>query len=133
MAAFPGTYCPMHTAFAMGTKICGICTLVVGTNECGMYSRNIPATSSYTGEILHWSYVLDGNKVVFGCRKGLVQAILEMDKAGATVILLLSTCVPEAIGEDMETIAHEVAPQISAKLITVPLGNFKYLSYQLGY
>jgi nitrogenase molybdenum-iron protein alpha/beta subunit len=132
-AAFPGVHCPMHTALALASKIRGVSTLLIGTAECGYYSRNVPLSSPYGEEALHWNYVLDSKEVVFGFRKGLMEAIREMDKAGARLILLLSTCVPELIGLDMESICHEMQTEVKAMLIHLPLGNFKCGGYEPGY
>ena len=40
-AAFPGNHCPMHTALALSSNIKGMSTLLIGTAECGNYSRSI--------------------------------------------------------------------------------------------
>lgn len=96
----------MHTALSLAVKIRGVSTLIIGTSECGYYSRSVPLSSPYGDEAFHWNYVLDSKEVVFGFRKGLMKAIAEMDKAGARLILLLATCVPELIGEDIESICH---------------------------
>ncbi|HWQ78078.1 MAG TPA: nitrogenase component 1 [Anaerovoracaceae bacterium] len=130
-AAFPGNHCPMHTALALSSNIRGMSTLVVGTSECGNYSRNVIAKPK--GNELHWMYVLDASEVVFGCRKGLMEAIREMDISGANVIMLILTCVPEVIGEDIEGIVREMQPQINATLNFVQMGHFKYNSYPSGY
>ncbi len=132
-AAFPGNHCPMHTALSLGSRIKGVSTLVIGTAECGYYSRNVPLTSPYPDQGLHWTYVLDSKEVVFGFRDGLIQAVREMDEAGAKVILLLATCVPELVGEDIESICFEIQPFTKARLLHIPLGNFKCGSYQPGY
>lgn len=132
-AAFPGVHCPMHTALSLAVKIRGVSTLIIGTSECGYYSRSVPLSSPYGDEAFHWNYVLDSKEVVFGFRKGLMKAIAEMDKAGARLILLLATCVPELIGEDIESICHEMQQEVNAKLIHLPLGNFKCGGYEPGY
>ncbi len=130
-AAFPGNHCPMHTALALSSNIRGMSTLVVGTSECGNYSRNVIAKPK--DKELHWMYVLDADEVVFGCRKGLIKAIREMDVSGAKAIMLILTCVPEVIGEDIEGIIHEIQPQIKASLSFVQMGHFKCNSYPSGY
>lgn len=132
-AAFPGNHCPMHTALSLGARIKGVSTLVIGTAECGYYSRNVPLSAPSADQSLHWTYVLDQQEVIFGFRAGLTAALQEMDREGAKVILLLGTCVPELIGEDMESICAELQPRLSARLIPIPLGNFKCGSYQPGY
>lgn len=132
-AAFPGVHCPMHTALSLAAKIRGVSTLMIGTPECGYYSRNVVLSSPYGDEALHWTYLLDSKEVVFGFRKGLIKAIKEMDAAGAKLILIIATCVPELIGGDIESICFEMKPAIKAKLIHLPLGNFKCGSFEQGY
>lgn len=132
-AAFPGNHCPMHTALSLGARIEGMSTLVIGTAECSYYSRNVPNASRSREQGLHWTYLLDSREVVFGFRDGLIDAIKEMDKAGAKVILLLATCVPELIGEDIESICYEIQTKVRARLVHIPLGNFKCGSYEPGY
>ncbi|MCC5422260.1 nitrogenase component 1 [Clostridium botulinum] len=132
-AAFPGNHCPMHTALALSSRVKGMSTLVVGTPECGTYSRNIVSgIKSEEGE-LHWTYILDSNEVVFGCRRGLIKTIKEMDKSGAKAIMIILTCVPEIIGEDIEGIVHEMQPEVSAQLTFVLMAHFKCNSYPSGY
>ncbi|EJE7233985.1 nitrogen fixation protein NifE [Clostridium sporogenes] len=132
-AAFPGNHCPMHTALALSARVKGMSTLVVGTPECGTYSRNVVYNiKSQKGE-LHWTYILDSNEVVFGCRKGLIKTIKEMDKSGAKAIMIILTCVPEIIGEDIEGIVHETQPEVSAQLTYVLMAHFKCNSYPSGY
>lgn len=132
-AAFPGNHCPLHTALALSSNIKGMSTLVVGTAECGTYSRNVIYRSKHQNSGLHWMYVLDADEVVFGCRRGLVKAIRSMDEAGAKAIMLIFTCVPEVIGEDAEGIVHELQPEIGARLSYVQIGHFKCNSYPSGF
>ncbi|WP_454054955.1 nitrogenase component 1 [Clostridium sp. Marseille-Q7071] len=132
-AAFPGNHCPMHTALALSAQVKGMSTLVVGTPECGTYSRNIISRIKNEEGELHWTYILDSTEVVFGCRKGLIKAIKEMDKSGAKAIMIILTCVPEVIGEDIEAIVHELQPQVSAQLTFVLMAHFKCNSYPSGY
>lgn len=131
-AAFPGSHCPMHTALSLAVHISGVSTIVVGTPECGYYSRNIPLSVERRDAVFHWTYIPDSKEIVFGCRKGLTDAVLEMDKAGAKAILLISTCIPELIGEDMESLCIELQPKVNAVLIHVSLGNFKCGGYEPG-
>lgn len=131
-AAFPGSHCPLHPALALAGNIKGLSSLVIGTPECATYSRVVlPNTQVSQGE-LHWTYVLDASEVVFGCRQGLMDALQKMDQSGAKNILLLGTCVPELIGEDIESIVQEVQPKLSAHLICVMLGHFKCNSFPSG-
>ncbi len=131
--AADGIHCPLHMASAMVKRIGGLSSLVVGTQECATY-HNQPTGDPYgrNGGI-HWSYVLDANEVVFGCREGLIDALTEMDQAGAEIILVLVTCIPELIGEDMQGVIYEIQPKLKARLNFVPLAHFRCNGYAAGY
>ncbi|WP_324824621.1 nitrogenase component 1 [Sinanaerobacter sp. ZZT-01] len=132
-AAYPGKHCPMHTALALGARIKGMSTLVIGTSECATYSRNMILNEEVSRHALHYSYVLDANEVVFGFREGLMKALLQMEQEGANAVLVITTCVPEVIGEDIEGILWELRSKISMKVIHVAMGHFKGNSYPSGY
>ncbi|SHI14715.1 Nitrogenase molybdenum-iron protein, alpha and beta chains [Sporobacter termitidis DSM 10068] len=127
--AFPGSHCPLHPALALAGNIRGLSSLVIGTPECAVYSRVVLPKAQ--GD-LHWTYVLDAHEVVFGCRKGLMDTLQKMDQAGAKAVLLLGTCVPDLIGEDIEGLVREMQPRLSARLISVMTGHFKCNSYPSG-
>lgn len=123
-AAFPGSHCPMHSAARLAGSIQGLSSLVIGTQECAYYSRLVLRDSYGKAGELHWMYVLDANEVVFGCREGLIQALAEMDQADAKAILLIVTCLPDLIGEDIEAIIHELQPKLAARLISISAPHF---------
>ncbi len=131
-AAFPGNHCPMHTALALSGKVKGLSTLVIGTSECTTYSRMVISKAEGKNGELHWMYVLDSHEVVFGCRDGIVDAIKKMDAAGAKAVLIIVTCVPELIGEDIEGIIYEIQQDVKACLTFVLMGHFKCNSYPSG-
>lgn len=131
-SAFPGSHCPLHPALALAGNIKGLSSLVVGTPECVTYSRIVLSNAAVTPGEQHWMYVLDASEVVFGCRKGLMDALQAMDQAGAKAVLLIATCVPELIGEDIEGLVREAQPKLSARLIPVMMGHFKCNSFPSG-
>ncbi|MDS0527402.1 nitrogenase component 1 [Clostridium sp. SHJSY1] len=130
--ASPGKHCPMHTSIKLTNSIKGVSSLIVGTQECATYSRMVVKNSHGKDGELHWTYVLDSNEVVFGCRDGLIDALIEMDKHGAKAIMIIVTCVPELIGEDIESVIYEIQDSISAKLMFVMVGHFKCNGYPSG-
>jgi nitrogenase molybdenum-iron protein alpha/beta subunit len=132
-AVFPGSHCPMRIASFIVENIEGLSSLLIGMPECTTHSRLFsPKPENRHGE-LHWLYVLDAHEVVFGCRDGLMDALGKMDKAGVKAILLIVTCVPELIGEDIEGLIYEVQPKLSARVTFVMLGQFKNISYPPGW
>lgn len=131
-AVSPGNHCPMRIASVVVEDIKGLSSLLVGMQECTTHSRLFsPKPEGENGE-LHWLYVLDGHEIVFGCRDGLMDALRKMDKAGAEAILLIITCVPELIGEDVEGLVCEIQPELAARITFVMLGQFKNISYPPG-
>lgn len=131
-AVFPGNHCPMRIASVIVEDIKGLSSLLVGTPECATHSRLFsPMPEGRNGE-LHWLYVLDSNEVVFGCREGLMDALRKMDREGAEAVLIIATCIPELIGEDIEGMIHEIQPELTAKVTFVMLGQFKNVSYPPG-
>lgn len=131
-AVAPGSHCPMRIASVNVENISGLSSLLVGMPECTTYSRLFnPKPEGRNGE-LHWLYVLDANEVVFGCRAGLTAALKKMARAGAKAIVLIITCVPELIGEDIEGILEEMRPELTIPVTFVMLGQFKNTSYPSG-
>ena len=121
--AQPGSHCPMHTAISLSAGIKGLSSIVIGSRECAYYSRNVPQVAEFVNGH-HWSYVMDSDEVVFGCKDGLTDAIKQIDAAGAEAVALISTCVPEIIGDDIEGIIKEVQKQVKAKLLFMKVPQF---------
>lgn len=131
-AACPGSHCPMHMALAAIRGMSGVSSLVVGMPECGYYSRFVAATPYGKNGELHYVYELDSNEVVFGCRKGVKNALLQMDREGAKIIVIIVTCVPALIGEDMKSVIEELETEMKARAVFIDGAHFKRNGYQSG-
>lgn len=132
-AATPGHHCPMHTALAAMRNIRGISSLVLGMPECSFYSRYVMENPvEGTGE-LHYTYVLDSNEVVFGCREGLIKALEEMERDGAKAIMVIMTCIPALIGEDVKEITETFSLEHNAKAVCIDMAHYKRNGYEAGY
>lgn len=131
-AACPGSHCPMHMALATIRSMKGVSSLVVGMPECGYYSRFVAVTPFGQSGELHYVYELDSNEVVFGCRKGVKNALLQMSEEGAKVIVIILTCVPSLIGEDMESVIEELESEMETKVVFIDGAHFKRNGYQSG-
>lgn len=132
-AASPGSHCPLHMALAMIGNIKGVSSLVVGMAECGYYSRFVAGSPYGSQGELHYVYELDSNEVVFGCRKGLKESLLVMEREGAEVIVVIITCVPALIGEDTASVIEELRPFMKAKAVFIDAAHFKRNGYQYGF
>lgn len=131
--AAPGHHCPMHTSLASIKNLRGVSSLVIGMPECSFYSRYVMEESIVeTGE-LHYTYVLDSNEVVFGCRDGVLSALLEMEQDGAEAIVVIMTCIPALIGEDIKELTETFSLSHKAKAVCMDLAHYKRNGYEAGY
>ncbi len=131
-AVYSGGWCPMRVACNIVEDIEGVSYLMVGMPECATHSRGMNSLPEGPNGELRWLYVLDANEVIFGCRSGVIEALKEMDEAGAKAILMIATCVTDLIGEDFEGIISEVQPKMNARLSYVTLGQFKNFGSGIG-
>ncbi len=132
-AIYPGTHCPLFGATMIATHMEGLAVLVIGTEECTYYNKDFAILRN--GGIKKdrtYSYVLEENEVVFGCAKGVKEAIREVDKTNPDGILVITTCIPELIGEDIVGICHEVQNDVNAVLMPVQTEHFNQTSHMSG-
>ena len=129
----PGSHCPMHTALSILGQVRGLSSLVVGMPECGFYSRYVTDELPSLEHELHYTYILDSHEVVFGCREGLTKALCEMERDGARYLLMIMTCIPALIGEDLMELAEAFSKSNQAKVVCIDLAHFKRNGYQAGY
>ncbi|WP_032122690.1 nitrogenase component 1 [Clostridium amazonitimonense] len=128
-AIYPGSRCPLALVNHVFSGINGAAKLIVGTAECTYYNKNISIRSKDEFESnTTWSYSLDPKEVIFGCSDGIISALQEIDKTGAEVIVLVSACVPEMIGEDFQGIARKANSILNAKVIHINAAHFKCYS-----
>ena len=128
-AIYPGPRCPLALVTNVFSGIKGVLTLIVGTAECTYYNKNISLMLKHgCEENTTWSYCIDPKEVIFGCRDGIIEALIELDKIGKEVIYLVSACVPEMIGEDFEGIARAANSTINAQVIHISASHFKCYS-----
>ena len=131
-AVYSGGWCPMRVACNLAEDTKGVSSLMVCMPECATHSRGSTSDPEGPNGELRWLYVLDANEVIFGCRKGVCEALREMDAAGAKAILMIATCVTDLIGEDFEGIIAEMQPQLKARLSYVTMGQFKNFGSGIG-
>jgi nitrogenase molybdenum-iron protein alpha/beta subunit len=131
--ASPGHHCPMHTALSSVRGIKGVSSLVVGMPECSFYSRYVIEGLPGGQKELHYTYVLDSNEVVFGCRDGLIEALKEMQADGASAILVIMTCIPALIGEDIIEITETFSNENDTKAVCIDMAHYKRNGYEAGF
>lgn len=126
-AGYVGGHCPMHMVLSGLRQLEGVASLVVGTAECTNYSRFVLQNNPN-----HAMYMLDEDEVVFGCREGLMEALVTMENQGIEHLLVIMTCIPSLTGEDMEALIHEWEESHRMKVGYVDVAHFKYKGFAVG-
>lgn len=125
-----GVHCPMHTALSVLRGARGISTLVVGMPECCGYSRFV--VDNCMGRERHYTYVLEDSEVVFGCREGVESALRVMAEEGCAQVLVIRTCIPSLVGEDLEQAAEAVTVDTGMKIQMIDAAHYKRNGWMAG-
>ena len=107
-AMFPGTHCPLMGAAMAVRGIQDAYMLLVGTDECAYYTKHMTLYSQDFGGVdgRCLSVVLDAQNVTFGCAAKMEEAFDELVREyHPKAVFLVTTCIPELIGDDMDAIA----------------------------
>lgn len=131
-AIFPGTHCPLFGVALTAAYIEDVAMLVVGTSECTYYTK-IFSNHTQKGKDEVYSLVLKEKDVVFGAEKKVIEALEYIkevsDPAG---IMVVTTCVPELIGEDYNGIIDEVEENLNIPIFVVKTEHYKCNSHIPG-
>ena len=127
-AMFPGPHCPLMGAMMAVRGIKDSVMLVVGTDECTYYTKNTTignkAFGGLDGRCL--SVVLDQHDVTFGCKEKLYDAFQEMmEEYKPRAVFVVTTCVVEVIGDDVDSMVEELKNQYGVYAMAVHTEHFK--------
>ena len=127
-AQFPGTHCPLMGAAMAVRGIQGAYMMIVGTDECSYYTKHMTIHSEDWGGIAGRmvSATIDRHDVTFGCAKKTEEAFAElMEEAKPEAVYIVTTCVPEIIGDDFDSIAEGLAKKYNIPVMSVHTEHFK--------
>lgn len=124
---FPGYHCPLLGAMLTVKEIEESVMLVIGPDECGLYTKMATSSSGMKPRGCEiFSVVLDQHDVTFGCQEKLNEAMDElMEEYAPKAVYLVTTCVVEVIGDDIEAMAEHYMDQYGIPVIVVHAENFK--------
>lgn len=131
-AIFPGTHCPLFGVMLTASYIKNMPVLVVGTSECTYYTKNF-AYHRQKGKDSVYSLALKEKDVVFGAQvkvEKAIKQIVEIEDPDA--IMIVTTCVPELIGEDYSSIEYSLSDEINIPIFVVNTEHFKCNSHIPG-
>ena len=127
-AVFPGPHCPLMGAMMAVRGIRDAYMLVVGTDECTYYNKMTTLHSADFGGVdgRCLSVALDQHDVTFGCRDTLFAAFDElMAQFQPAAVFLVTTCIVEIIGDDVDAMAAELEAQYGVPVLPVHTEHFK--------
>ena len=131
-AIFPGTHCPLFGVALTASYIKNMPLVVVGTSECTYYTKNF-AYHRQKGKDSVYSVVLGDNEIVFGGQKVVEDAVKQIiDIENPEAIMIVTTCVPELIGEDYSSIEYSLSDEINIPIFVVNTEHFKCNSHIPG-
>ena len=134
-AQFPGTHCPLMGAAMAIRGIRGAYMMIVGTDECSYYTKHMTIHSEdwggLTGRCV--SVTIDQHDVTFGCAKKTEEAFAELlSEVTPEAVYIVTTCVPEIIGDDFDAIADNLAEQYKIPVMAVHTEHFKCENHMPG-
>lgn len=98
--------CPLTSAAKAIANIEGAVMLIIGTEECTYYTMS-GLTRRGRGDSCY-SVVMDKHDVTFGSADKVAAAIEELlTDTKPSALFIITTCVPEIIGEDYQSIVQE--------------------------
>lgn len=136
-ALFPGYHCPLMGAMLTIKEIEDAVMMVLGPDECAYYTKmatarmrgmSMTGAGGITGGLLGnvVSVVLDSHDVTFGCKEKLEEAFEELvEEYKPKTVFLVTTCVVEIIGDDIESLADLFKEKYGFPVEVVHAENFK--------
>jgi nitrogenase molybdenum-cofactor synthesis protein NifE len=103
----------------------GAMTMVLGIAECAYYINHMASGHEQRGNILV-NIVMGREDVTFGCAEKLKAAFKEMmEEYNPEAVFLVTTCVPEVTGEDVELLAKELCEHFDIPIGVVHTEHFR--------
>lgn len=131
-AIFPGTHCPLFGVALTASYIKNMALVVVGTSECTYYTKNFSYHRQH-GKDKVYSLALNEKDVVFGAQgkvEKAIKEIIEIEEPEA--VMIVTTCVPELIGEDYSSIEFSLQGEVDIPIFVVNTEHFKCNSHIPG-
>jgi len=134
-ALFPGTHCPLMGAVLVARGIKDSMVLLVGTDECAYYTKKMTIGSKDFGGLTGRcaSVIVDSKDITFGSSEKITAAFHELiAEKKPSCVFLVSTCVIEIIGDDIDSIAYSLWDETSIPVLPVHTEHFKCVNHIPG-
>ncbi|MEI6127085.1 MAG: nitrogenase component 1, partial [Pseudomonadota bacterium] len=108
--------CPTVQALASLGKVEGVVPLLHGPQPC-LYQNQVASMSCRPSQLVTAGTLVNKSEVIFGGEESLKQQVKNIyEKYHPRVIVIINTCVPQLIGEDVQGVIaelKEVIPELS--------------------
>ncbi len=136
-AKFPGSHCPLFGVQMILRQIEGASMLIIGTEECGYYAKSLALNMGQFGPLAErcYCFCVDNASVSFGVAKSLKKALEELTETEAerpAVLFLVTTCVPELIGDDLDSLAELWQDEFGFPMLVVHTEHYKCQNHYPG-
>lgn len=129
-----GVFCPTFGIAVCGPLIQDGAVLVVGTPECTWYAKNSSIYHSKDpGYDRFYCCAMEDHDITFGDSGNIREALCKIgEDSSIKCIILASTCIPEIIGDDMESIAKEAEEAMGIPVLLVHIAHYDHKCSEFG-
>ncbi|WP_394698073.1 nitrogenase component 1 [uncultured Methanolobus sp.] len=135
-AQFPGFSCAYRTVTTMITKLDGCCALLLESSICeynSEFSLNLRSSRQQKANKNLFHLFLSQEDMIFGFKAKIQESILEIEKDySPDAIYVITTCVSEITGEDVNEALEEIRSRNGARLILIHGDNFSCRDNKAG-
>lgn len=124
--------CPLSSAAKALANVDGAVMIVIGTEECCYYTKS-GLTRRGNGDSC-FSLVMDKHDVTFGSSEKVADAIDELlTDMTPKMLFLITTCVPEIIGEDYYAVAQEAQDKYNLPVHVLSTNHYSGKDGEYGF
>ncbi len=118
--------CSTIQALASLGKIEGVIPILHGPQPC-LYQNQVGSMYCRPAQLLTAGTLINKSDVIFGGEESLKQQVRNVyEKYKPKVIVIINTCVPQLIGEDVEGVIIELEDEIPELTVTTLKSGFNY-------
>jgi len=118
--------CSTIQALASLGKIEGVIPLLHGPQPCS-YQNQVGSMSCRPANLVTAGTLVNKSDVIFGGEEGLKMQVRNLyNKYHPKVIVIINTCIPQLIGEDIEGVIMELKQEIPDLKVTTCVSGFNF-------
>ncbi|HET9911589.1 MAG TPA: nitrogenase component 1 [Anaerolineales bacterium] len=130
--------CKLFGAYRCLSEIKDMIPLIHGPIGCACNNRFFIGLATnmhgFPVDLLMTCTDLKENDIIFGGEDKLREAILEVDeKYHPKIIAVFNTCPPGIVGDDIDGVARDVQPEVSARILPIHSEGYGHFNHYAGY